>query len=132
MKNFIILTSSFLLLSACLMNTGSVSYSHAPNAVCPGPVSITPQVAADFQRYQDNPLMMQFYKHYVDQQRQLIAFHAHDSSVPNCPPAFWVQDSVAAEFQALPQGALLREFFKTYVAQQRALDAYYSPAQPIK
>ena len=110
----------------------TVDYTPQPGAQCPSPQGISPQALQEFNRYANDPLMMQFYKYYVKQQNDLAAFQQHNPNTPNCPPAFWVQDSVAATFQKLPENDVLRQFFVSYVNQQRAIDAYYySPSQSV-
>lgn len=121
-----LLVLALTLLAGCIGQTGSgVKYASNPSAVCPAPVAIAPNVTQWFEQYPEADLQKTFYRHFVKQQNQIIAFQQKKSE--NCPAAFWVQDNVAETYRNLPEGHPMREFFKTYVAQQRALDAYYAP-----
>ncbi len=128
-KNYIF---SFLVLTALSACADPVpNYAHNTNAACPPSQQVPEAVAAQLSQAPQNSLMAQFYKHYLEQQRELAAFSGNMPGVTTdrCPAAFWVTDSVAAEFRAYPEGSAMREFFKNYVAQQKAIDAYYSPTQ---
>lgn len=126
MKKFLAILSLGLLASCSgLGKTGSgVSYKPAANAVCPAPMGMDRAVSGQFEQYPEATLMKTFYRQFIRQQQQIVAFHQRQAGSV-CPPAFWVENQVAEEFRNLPQGHPMREFFKSYVVQQRALDAYY-------
>jgi len=129
MKNWVLAFSFLLFACHGVGKTGDgVNYATNSKLPCPAPIIMPQEVAIGFGRYASDPMMMNFYKHYLNQQRQLTAYQQRSPEAPNCATAFWVEDGVANNFRQFPQGHPMREFFKTYVAQQRALDAYYSPA----